>query len=63
MALGEQWGRGLSDLNRERKGTRTSGFGVSRRESHDSSEFYARKINENIGKRLYYFCLPLDQES
>jgi site-specific DNA-methyltransferase (adenine-specific) len=39
----------LGGLNRERKGTRTSGFGVSKRESHDSSEFYSRKIYENIG--------------
>jgi DNA modification methylase len=27
-----------------RKGTKTSSFGVSKRESHDSSEFYSRKI-------------------
>ncbi len=27
-----------------RRGTKTSAFGVSRRESHDSSEFYSRKI-------------------
>ena len=39
----------MGSLNRERKGTRTSGFGVSKRESHDSSEFYSRKIYENIG--------------
>ena len=49
MALEESWERGLDSLKRERKGTRTSRFGVSKRESHDSSEFYSRKIYENIG--------------
>jgi site-specific DNA-methyltransferase (adenine-specific) len=39
-------------LNRKRKGTRTSKFGASRRESHDSSEFYSRKIYENVGDKV-----------
>ena len=30
--------------SRGRKGSRTSSFGVSKRESHDSSEFYARRL-------------------
>ena len=30
--------------SRVRKGSRTSSFGVSKRESHDSSEFYARRL-------------------
>jgi site-specific DNA-methyltransferase (adenine-specific) len=32
---------------KRRKGTRTSKFGVSKRESHDASEFYSRKIYDN----------------
>jgi site-specific DNA-methyltransferase (adenine-specific) len=32
---------------KRRKGTRTSRFGVSKRESHDASEFYSRKIYDN----------------
>ncbi len=31
-----------------RKGSKTSSFGVSKRESHDSSNFYARKLYEDI---------------
>ncbi len=31
---------------RGKKGTKTSSFGVSKRESHDASEFYSRKIYE-----------------
>jgi len=35
--------------SRGRKGSKTSSFGVSRRESHDSSEFYARRLyNDTI---------------
>ncbi len=30
--------------SKERKGSKTSSFGVSKRESHDSSEFYARRL-------------------
>lgn len=32
---------------RSKKGTKTSSFGVSKRESHDASEFYSRKIYDN----------------
>ncbi len=32
---------------RVKKGTKTSSFGVSKRESHDASEFYSRKIYSN----------------
>jgi len=32
---------------RGKKGTKTSSFGVSKRESHDASEFYSRKIYDN----------------
>jgi len=32
---------------RGKKGTKTSSFGVSKRESHDASEFYSRKIYSN----------------
>lgn len=31
-----------------RKGSKTSSFGVSKRESHDSSNFYSRKLYENL---------------
>jgi len=31
-------------MNEKRKGTKTSSFGTSKRESHDSGEFYSRKI-------------------
>lgn len=31
----------------EKKGTKTSSFGVSKRESHDASEFYSRKMYQN----------------
>ena len=38
------------------RGTKTSSFGVSKRESHDSSEFYSRKMyrdaKENLGKHM-----------
>ena len=33
---------GVSDDSSARKGTATTAFGVSRRESHDASSFYAR---------------------
>ena len=32
---------------KERGGTKTSSFGVSKRESHDSSDFYSRKLYES----------------
>jgi site-specific DNA-methyltransferase (adenine-specific) len=36
---------------RGKKGTKTSSFGVSKRESHDASEFYSRKIyNKQAGE-------------
>jgi site-specific DNA-methyltransferase (adenine-specific) len=31
-------------MTKERRGSKTSSFGVSKRESHDSSDFYARKL-------------------
>jgi modification methylase len=34
-------------LAKKRNGTETQSFGVSKREGHDSSKFYARKIYEN----------------
>ena len=34
------------EKSRERGGTKTSSFGVSKRESHDSSDFYSRKLYE-----------------
>ncbi len=37
---------------KRRKGTRTSKFGVSKRESHDASEFYSRKIYDNQAGEL-----------
>jgi DNA modification methylase len=33
--------------SKKREGTKTSSFGVSKRESHDSSDFYSRKLYEN----------------
>lgn len=33
--------------SKERGGTKTSSFGVSKRESHDSSDFYSRKLYES----------------
>lgn len=33
--------------DRKRKNTKTSSFGVSKRESHNSSDFYSRKIHNN----------------
>ena len=32
----------------KKSGTRTSSFGVSKRESHDSSDFYSRRIYEDL---------------
>ena len=32
---------------REREGTKTSSFGVSKRESHDSTSFYSRRLYDN----------------
>lgn len=34
------------------KGTKTSSFGVSKRENHDSSDFYARKLYDNSVKTV-----------
>ena len=34
-------------MSRKREGTKTSSFGVSKRESHDSSNFYSRKMYSN----------------
>ena len=42
--------------SKEKRGTKTRSFGVSKRESHDSSEFYARKMysaaKENLGEHI-----------
>ena len=42
--------------SKEKRGTKTRSFGVSKRESHDSSEFYARKMysdaKENFGEHI-----------
>lgn len=43
MALEERERLGLT-RKREKKGTKTSSFGVSKRESHDASDFYSRRI-------------------
>jgi len=37
-------------MDKKTKGTKTSKFGVGRRENHDSSEFYASKMYENLPK-------------
>jgi hypothetical protein len=34
-------------LAKKRNGTETQSFGTSKREGHDSSKFYARKLYEN----------------
>lgn len=36
------------NLKRRRKGTKTSRFGVSKRESHDSSEFYNSRLYQDL---------------
>jgi site-specific DNA-methyltransferase (adenine-specific) len=36
--------------SKRNRGTKTSSFGVSKRESHDSSEFYSRKMYGETGK-------------
>lgn len=38
-------------MARRRAPTRTSGFGVSRRESHDSSGFYSRRLYDGKGEK------------
>jgi len=48
MALERGMKRQVGALGtRSKKGTKTSSFGVSKRESHDASEFYSRKIYDN----------------
>jgi site-specific DNA-methyltransferase (adenine-specific) len=48
MALERGMKRQVDALGtRGKKGTKTSSFGVSKRESHDASEFYSRKIYDN----------------
>lgn len=47
----------------KRKGSKTSSFGVSKRESHDSSEFYARKIYDDKGEEnLYLIEKAIDEK-
>jgi len=41
--------------SRGRKGSRTSSFGVSKRESHDSSEFYARRLYDDATGEHFEF--------
>ena len=46
----------------KRKGSKTSSFGVSKRESHDSSEFYARKIyDDKVKENLYLIEKAIDE--
>lgn len=40
----------MADRNRDRRPTSTSNFGASRRESHDSSDFYARFSAPDLSK-------------
>jgi len=35
----------------KKKSTKTSSFGVAKRENHDSSEFYSRKLYDNTQRR------------
>ena len=46
----------------KRKGSKTSSFGVSKRESHDSSEFYARKIyDDKVEENLHLIEKAIDE--
>ena len=38
-------------VKKKRKKTRTSSFGVTKRESHDSSTFYSRKLYQKNGEK------------
>lgn len=40
----------LNEKNQTKKGSKTSSFGVSKRESHDSSQFYNSSLYENLNK-------------
>ena len=42
---------GIDEMgSKKNRGTKTSSFGVSKRESHDSSEFYSRKMYDETGE-------------
>lgn len=49
---------------RKRKGTQTSSFGVSKRENHDSSKFYNRRLYEgkNPIKKVEYIENKIDEK-
>ncbi|MHA1659556.1 MAG: site-specific DNA-methyltransferase, partial [Promethearchaeota archaeon] len=40
----------LNNRESSKKGTKTSSFGVSKRESHDSSQFYNSNLYKNLKK-------------
>ncbi len=47
-------------MGRTRKGTKPSSFGVSKRENHDSSSFYARKLySERVSEKVEYIENPV----
>jgi len=49
-------------MSRARKGTKTSSFGVSKRENHDSSSFYSRKMYSGIEpQRVEYVENPVPE--
>jgi site-specific DNA-methyltransferase (adenine-specific) len=50
-------------VEKNKKGTRTSSFGVSKRESHDSSKFYSRKIYSSTDDNFdesFEKCIPIN---
>ena len=38
-------------MSSEKKRTKTASFGVNGRRSHDSSAYYARRINEDLSRK------------
>ena len=58
---------GSQDSTRGRRATRTSAFGISRRESHDASRYYGSRLNEglashrDVGERREYPDAHLDK--
>jgi DNA modification methylase len=47
-------------MSRTRKGTKSSSFGVSKRENHDSSSFYARRLySQRVSNKVEYIENPV----
>jgi site-specific DNA-methyltransferase (adenine-specific) len=58
------WNRGSVMKERRKKGTRTSSFGVSSRESHDSTPFYKSRLyrNRTPNAQVTYVENPISHE-